>query len=173
MSGLALKADLKFRDKIMKPSKTLFLKILLIAAAMLITMTAYEIIKQRLHPQIDIWTSHIITILFSTFFAITASFFILRRQERINRELILKNTESEMLRKKLEENLRQLKDAFSEIKTLSGLLPICAVCKKIRDDSGYWHQIEQYIRTHSDADFSHSVCPDCARKLYPELSDDS
>jgi len=63
----------------------------------------------------------------------------------------------------------KLKDALAKVKTLSGFLPICSSCKKIRDDQGYWNQIEQYIKEHSEADFSHSICPDCARKLYPEL----
>ena len=65
----------------------------------------------------------------------------------------------------------ELQHALSEVKTLSGLLPICANCKKIRDDSGYWTQVEQYIRIHSQAEFSHSICPDCIKKLYPELTD--
>jgi len=71
-----------------------------------------------------------------------------------------------------EENLqlaRRLEDALKKLKVLSGLLPICASCKKIRDDKGYWNQLEEYIRDHSEADFSHSLCPECARKLYPEL----
>jgi hypothetical protein len=58
---------------------------------------------------------------------------------------------------------------LDEVKTLKGIIPICASCKKIRDDSGYWNQIELYIKEHSEADFSHSICPDCARKLYPDL----
>lgn len=62
-----------------------------------------------------------------------------------------------------------LKDALAEVKILSGLLPICASCKKIRDDKGYWNQIEGYIREHSEAEFTHSICPECAKKLYPEL----
>ena len=62
-----------------------------------------------------------------------------------------------------------LQKVLGEIKTLSGLLPICANCKKIRDDKGYWNQIESYIRDHSDADFSHSICPDCAKELYPDF----
>jgi hypothetical protein len=56
-----------------------------------------------------------------------------------------------------------------EIKVLRGFLPICASCKKIRDDKGYWNQIESYIRDHSEAQFSHSICPDCVKKLYPDL----
>jgi hypothetical protein len=62
----------------------------------------------------------------------------------------------------------ELKTALNEIKTLSGFLPICASCKKIRDDKGYWNQLEQYISEHSEAQFSHSLCPECAEKLYPE-----
>jgi PAS domain S-box-containing protein len=69
------------------------------------------------------------------------------------------------------ENLIQdLKDAFEKIKTLKGLLPICSSCKKIRDDKGYWNQIEEYIGTHTDAEFTHGICPDCAEKLYPGMS---
>jgi len=59
--------------------------------------------------------------------------------------------------------------ALLELKILSGLLPICASCKKIRDDKGYWNQIELYIRDRSEADFSHGICPDCAEKLYGHL----
>jgi DNA repair exonuclease SbcCD ATPase subunit len=68
-----------------------------------------------------------------------------------------------------EKLIRELQYALSEVKTLSGLLPICASCKKIRDDKGYWSQIEEYIRKHSDAEFTHGLCPGCAEKLYPEF----
>jgi PAS domain S-box-containing protein len=64
----------------------------------------------------------------------------------------------------------KLLTALEEIKALSGLLPICSGCKRIRDDRGYWNQIESYIRDHSDAEFSHSICPECTRELYPGLS---
>jgi len=63
--------------------------------------------------------------------------------------------------------IEELKQALSEVKTLRGFLPICANCKKIRDDSGYWTRIEAYIEEHSDAQFSHGICPECAKKLYP------
>ncbi len=56
-----------------------------------------------------------------------------------------------------------------EIKKLKGFLPICSGCKKIRDDEGYWKQVEVYVRDHSDADFTHSICPDCAKKIYGEF----
>jgi len=70
---------------------------------------------------------------------------------------------------RLQATIAKLQKALEEVNVLSGLLPICASCKKIRDDTGYWNQIESYIRKHSDAEFSHSICPDCAKKLYPEL----
>ena len=79
--------------------------------------------------------------------------------------------------RKLSENAREelimgLQKAFEEVNFLSGLLPICASCKKIRDDKGYWNKIESYICSHSKVEFSHSICPDCARKLYPDLYED-
>ena len=70
-----------------------------------------------------------------------------------------------------EKLIAELQEALSKVKTLSGLLPICASCKKIRDDQGYWQQVEVYIQDHSDVDFSHGICPDCARKLYPDFID--
>ncbi|MFZ5584308.1 MAG: MASE3 domain-containing protein [Thermodesulfobacteriota bacterium] len=70
-----------------------------------------------------------------------------------------------------EEMVTRLTQALAEVKTLSGLLPICASCKRVRDDKGYWNQIEAYISRHSQAEFSHSICPDCARRLYPDLMD--
>ena len=69
-----------------------------------------------------------------------------------------------------EKLIRQLQDALANIKRLSGMLPICASCKKIRDDRGYWNQIESYIREHSEAEFTHGLCPACAQKQYAELA---
>ncbi|MCX8119178.1 MAG: PAS domain S-box protein, partial [Desulfobacterota bacterium] len=70
-----------------------------------------------------------------------------------------------------EELIAKLQKALSEIKTLRGFIPICSSCKKIRDDKGYWTQIEAYIRDHSEAEFTHGLCPDCLKKLYPDLED--
>ncbi len=67
----------------------------------------------------------------------------------------------------LQEKNDQLQAALSKVKTLSGIIPICANCKKIRDDQSYWHQVEAYVRDHSDAVFSHSICPECVKELYP------
>lgn len=65
--------------------------------------------------------------------------------------------------------ISELREALVHIKTLSGLLPICASCKKIRDDKGYWSQVESYIARHSEATFTHSLCPDCMKRLYPDI----
>ena len=64
--------------------------------------------------------------------------------------------------------IHELKDALSRVKTLTGLLPMCAACRKIRDKEGAWHNLETYIREHTEADFSHGICQECRGKLYPE-----
>jgi len=64
----------------------------------------------------------------------------------------------------------KLEASIKEIKLLQGILPICASCKKIRDDKGFWNQVETYITEHSEAQFSHGICPECAKKLYPEFT---
>ena len=72
----------------------------------------------------------------------------------------------------LSEQNARLELALSDVKKLSGLLPICAFCKKIRNDKGYWQQIELYIHEHSEADFTHGICPDCLQRLYPEYANE-
>jgi PleD family two-component response regulator len=69
----------------------------------------------------------------------------------------------------LSRHIRELRYALDTVKTLSGLIPICAGCKKIRDDQGYWKQVESYICEHTDAQFSHGICPDCMKALYPDM----
>jgi PAS domain S-box-containing protein len=78
---------------------------------------------------------------------------------------ITEHKQAEVERERL---IKELQKALADIKTLSGLVPICANCKKIRDDKGYWTQIEKYIQDRSEAHFSHGICPDCMKKLYPE-----
>jgi PAS domain S-box-containing protein len=68
--------------------------------------------------------------------------------------------------------ITQLQEALAQVKTLRGLVPICAHCKKIRNDAGYWQQVEVYVRDHSEAEFSHGICPDCMEKLFPEYAKD-
>lgn len=73
----------------------------------------------------------------------------------------------------MEAERAQLQDALAQVRTLRGLLPICSSCKKIRDDSDQWVDVEDYIHDRSEADFSHGICPQCAGKLYPEFNGDS
>lgn len=83
---------------------------------------------------------------------------------RVTIEMALYKHQVEQERAKL---VADLQAALAKVKLLSGLLPICASCKSIRDEAGAWHCVEEYIEQHSEADFSHSICPPCARKLYP------
>ncbi|KPK01942.1 MAG: hypothetical protein AMK71_03925 [Nitrospira bacterium SG8_35_4] len=76
-------------------------------------------------------------------------------------------SESKKLEKEREKLIFDLTDALFKVKTLRGLLPICASCKKIRDDNGYWKQVDAYIREHSHADFTHGICPECAEREFP------
>ena len=74
-----------------------------------------------------------------------------------------------ILEEKREQALRERERALEDVRVLRGLLPICASCKKIRENGGYWTEIEWYIKNHSEADFSHGVCPECAKRLYPDF----
>lgn len=96
---------------------------------------------------------------------ITKPIQMIRVLARIKTHLALRN-----LQKSLEAKNAQLEEALAKIKTLKGLLPICSNCKKIRDDKGYWHQVEAYVRAHSDAQFSHGICPDCMQTLYSDYA---
>jgi PAS domain S-box-containing protein len=79
-------------------------------------------------------------------------------------------TERKRTEKEQEKLIKELKDALAEIKTLRGILPICSYCKKVRDDKGFWEQVEVYIHKHSKADISHSICPECLKKHFPDIS---
>ncbi len=104
------------------------------------------------------WIFAMITVLVGFFYY---SFFI-RWEESTNAFMVKIDKKN----KALIQEKDKLQDALAEVKTLSGLLPICASCKKIRDDKGYWNQIEGYIQTHTEAEFSHSMCPECSNKYY-------
>jgi hypothetical protein len=101
----------------------------------------------------------------------------IRRRLRIQKMEIIKANEEikiemeERKRAQIEKDnlIVELKDALAEVKTLSGLLPICSHCKNIRDDKGYWRKIEEYIHKHSGTEFSHGICPECIKKYYPDL----
>lgn len=113
-------------------------------------------------PFLSVLDSHIIAITFGSaliwFFGISGIFFSFRV------------TTKEY--KKRSALIERLQTALNEVKTLKGLIPICSSCKKVRNDDGYWDQIEKYIREHSEADFSHSLCPDCIKELYPDFKGD-
>ncbi len=97
---------------------------------------------------------------------------ILKQVAEISRELTLAQKEIERRKRaerEREELIGDLKAALSEVKTLRGFLPICAYCKKIRDDAGYWQKIEMYIQQRSEAQFTHGICPECAKMLYTEF----
>ncbi|MBE3065077.1 MAG: PAS domain-containing protein [Spirochaetes bacterium] len=95
-----------------------------------------------------------------------------RRGKPAGRLLLIRDvTERRKIELEREKLIGELREAIADIRTLRGLLPICASCKKIRDDGGYWQNLEQYVTAHSEAQFSHGFCPDCMKKLYPEYVD--
>jgi|WetSurMetagenome_2_1015567.scaffolds.fasta_scaffold833701_1 hypothetical protein len=99
---------------------------------------------------------------------------VLDHQGKVKRVAIFSKDVTDRRRSE-EERIRpigELRDSLNKVKLLSGLIPICASCKKIRNDKGYWEQMEIYIRDHSEADFSHGICLDCIRRLCPELLKD-
>ena len=101
----------------------------------------------------------VLLVLGGIFLSVFIAFFTVRHVLKVEKALLNERNE--------------LQKALSEIKTLSGLLPICASCKKIRDDKGYWNQLELYIRDHSEAEFSHSICPKCKKELYSSYEEGS
>jgi len=79
-------------------------------------------------------------------------------------------TERRKLEEQREQLIKELQESLAKVKTLSGLLPMCAWCRKLRDDKGYWLNVEQYISTHTLAEFTHGICPECENKYFPENS---
>jgi hypothetical protein len=86
----------------------------------------------------------------------------------MNRRLSAEIAEREVIEANLRQSRDHLQQALSEVKTLKSILPICSFCKKIREDDGDWVVLERYISTHSGADFSHGICPECLHEHYPE-----
>lgn len=99
--------------------------------------------------------------------------YLIKSPDRNYLAVLPSTVQNVLARKRMEEErkelIKELQEALAKIKTLSGFLPICSSCKKIRDDKGYWNQIETYIQDHSEAEFTHSLCPVCMKKLYPDL----
>lgn len=94
---------------------------------------------------------------------------IVLRNETLIQIIVRDVTERKQDGERQQKLILELNEALAKVKTLSGFLPICASCKKIRNDSGEWEQMEVYIRDRSEADFSHGICPECAKQLYPEI----
>ncbi len=117
------------------------------------------IFMTRQQEQRQLWLFSAVT----TAFIATLCFILL-----LLREIKKRRRAEEALQKKIDE----LNGALDQIRKLRGIIPICSGCKKIRDDTGYWQQVEIYIRDHSEVEFSHSLCPDCAKRLYPEYYKD-
>jgi len=92
---------------------------------------------------------------------------VIKKGEIVGLEgFLIDSTNRKHMENEKEKLINELQEALENIKTLKGLFPICSSCKKIRDDSGYWNQIESYIQKHSEAEFSHGMCPECSDELY-------
>jgi hypothetical protein len=136
------------------------LLIVLVPGAFMYIISVYYDLLERLlsfSNQHEIWKSGE---LISAFIVLLFTFllFSFRQWYRVR---IIKN--------KLLEKNKKLQKVLSKIKQLKGIIPICSSCKKIRDDKGFWHQVEVYFCDHTEAEFSHGICPHCTRRLYPEL----
>jgi hypothetical protein len=115
--------------------------------------------------------------LITSYITVTLIALVMERVRHITQNrLRISNTKLEEAVKSLEQAhnekdslILELQQTIDEVKTLKGIIPICASCKKIRDDSGYWQQVEEYVKNHSDAEFSHGICPECVKKLYPNI----
>lgn len=94
---------------------------------------------------------------------------VLAELRRKNNALQSEIAERQQVEKDKERLIQELREALENVRKLRGLLPICAYCKKIRDDQGYWNQLENYLSQHADVTFTHSVCPECSKKIYAEL----
>ncbi len=90
---------------------------------------------------------------------------------KVLEKMTVLNNELANMSRELNRKNRSLKEAHSKIKVLSGIIPICMNCKEIRDDKGYWNQLEKFISEHSDATFSHGICPKCMKTMYPKFKD--
>jgi len=127
---------------------------IIISSLSVLTITATDFMAGKKYPYffVELWN----LLMYLGFFAVYAVVLSLVKADLDERKMLLE----------------EIQKALSEVKLLSGLLPICASCKKIRDDKGYWKRIETYISAHSEAQFTHGICPECAKRLYPKDYDD-
>ena len=139
-----------------------------VSAITFIGMTMFEVVKQFIFPDIGIWESHIMTIVFTTMIAVMASYFALKKYQILHKQLLeefAKCAEAEAANQQLH---IKLEDALTKV--ISGYVRICACCKKIHTEENDWTQVESYVSQKSEAMFSHTICPTCAKELYPEFS---
>lgn len=121
----------------------------------IVTFVPEGVLRVRFRSLLQRW------FLFYGFLMLVVAFMVWRQAENVVRK--------EAAEVEKERLIKELTTALSDVKQLSGMLPICSNCKKIRDDEGYWQNVESYIGAHSEALFSHGICPDCIKKLYPDM----
>lgn len=131
------------------------------------------LIQEKAAQEKIIRSNNTIMILAGSLFAVVlAVTIVLYRQKKLKNRVnvLLRQSNSEITQSKseLEKKHAELQDALKQVKTLSGLIPICSSCKKVRDDAGYWSEVETFISERLDTDFSHGICPDCMKRLYPD-----
>jgi large-conductance mechanosensitive channel len=143
--------------------------LLFVVVSTVLVTASFEFIKQTVHPNITIWESHLVTIIFNTAIATIAVLFAIKQYSEINKKLNESNIEQKKLIDERSELIFELQSALYNIKKLSGLLPICMYCKKIRNEKGDWKQLEAYISEHSETEFSHGICPDCMKNIDDKL----
>jgi len=120
----------------------------------------YDITDKKQNLERLLLISFVIVIILASAVLITSTVNIVKE-----RRMLIERRRAEGERERL---IVELQDALAEVRILSGLLPICSACKKIRDDQGYWNKIEDYLSSHSQVTFTHGICPECAKKLYPD-----
>jgi len=153
-----------------------FKKIMIfIVVILLLGMTLFETLKQLIDPDISIWGSHIVAIVFSTITVALTAYFALKMYDRINRALRLETARRETVEKQLlearaglEKTMHEFQKTQERVKLLSGLLPICVTCEKIHEDRGKWETLEKYIEKHPEAAFSRTICDQCVRIITEE-----
>jgi hypothetical protein len=148
-------------------SSLLELLSIIVLAILGVGISYYFDLIEKIYQWSRPYESYQIDELFSAFLVLTFSLaiFSFRRW----RDQIKEHSELRQLMVEKEKMIVELQEASDKIKILRGFLPICSHCKKIRDDEGYWQQVENYISEHSEAQFSHGICPTCAKEHYSEL----
>lgn len=155
------KTTTAFRDLV------LISAVFMLVSVLVYVFGAFELFQDwiRAQPQWEGWHIHDYLFVF-VILAFALGIFSLRRWIELGREI----TERKRVEQERERLIADLQRALADVKHLSGLLPICAGCKKIRDDRGYWSQVESYIAERSEARFTHGLCPVCTKKFFPDLT---